>query len=465
MSHDPRLDAVPLFAGLPDEDLERLTSGVTEVRLEPGAPLFAEGEEGDSAFVIIEGEIEIVKQALNREVLLAVQGPGTVIGEMALLHEAPRMATGRARDAVTLLQIPKTTFDAILDTSSSAARRTMDVVLERWRENQAQLQQSERMAQLGTLTAGLAHELNNPAAAVKRGAGSLAAAVTTHGAAYAAAVAAVEDTDRASLDGTIAAAMQQAARSVDLDPLTRSDLEAEVEDWLADRGIEPAWEMAPALVELGYRADELDTVAARYGSAAAAVVRAITAAGAVGSLLREVEAGAGRLSAIVKALKSYSYLDQAPVQQVDLTQGIDDTLLILKRKTENLTIRRDYAPDLPTIEAFGSELNQVWTNLIDNAADALTSAGTVDGTITIRAFPIDDGVAVQVEDNGPGIPDSIQSRVFDSFFTTKPPGSGTGLGLDISRSIVMTRHAGTIGVSSTPGKTVFRVELPLRPPA
>jgi signal transduction histidine kinase len=464
VSHDSRLEAVPLFSGLPEEDLTRLSAAVSEMSLEDGDELFREGAEGDSAYVIVAGEIEIVKQALNREMLLAVQGPGTVIGEMALLHEAPRMASGRARGSTTLLEIPRSSFEYVLDTSPAAARRTMDVVLERFRQNQAQLQQSERMAQLGTLTAGLAHELNNPAAAVKRGAEQLAAGVAAYGAAYADAVAALDAGIRADFDAAVAEAMERGTRPIDLDPLERSDAEMEIEDWLTDRGIEPAWKMAPGLADLGYGTAELAPIEARFEEATGDVVTAMTAAASLATLLREVEEGAGRLSTIVRALKSYSYLDQAPVQEVDLRRGIDDTLLIMKRKLGDIAVRRDYAADLPIIEAYGSELNQVWTNLIDNAADAIHSAGKVDGTISIRAFPIDSGVAVEVEDNGPGIPPDIQARVFDSFFTTKPPGSGTGLGLDISRSIVMTRHGGTIGVSSEPGRTAFRVELPLRPP-
>ncbi len=464
MSHDPRLEAVPLFSGLPDEDLQRLSSGVTEIRLEPGAELFREGDEGASAYVIVAGEIEIVKQTMQREMLLAVQGPGTVIGEMALLHEAPRMASGRARGPVTLLEIPRASFDYVVDTSPAAARRTMDVVLERFRQNQTQLRQSERMAQLGTLTAGLAHELNNPAAAVARGAGQLRANVDDYGAAYATAVAAIPDDDRAALEAALSGAMERGVRPADLDPLARSDAEMELEDWLSDRGIEPAWQMAPSLADLGVTVDELAAIESDFAPATGEVVAVLTSAAALAALVREVEEGADRLSTIVRALKSYSYLDQAPVQHVDLTRGIDDTLLILKRKLGDVTVRREYADDLPTIEAYGSELNQVWTNVIDNAADAIHSADMVDGRITIRAFPRADGVVVEIEDNGPGIPPDLQPRVFDSFFTTKPPGSGTGLGLDISRSIVMTRHGGMIDVASEPGRTVFHVELPLNPP-
>jgi signal transduction histidine kinase len=464
VSHDPRLEAVPLFSGLPEEDLQRLSSGVTEVRLDKGAELFREGDDGDAAYVIIEGEIEIVKQAVNREVLLAVQGPGTVIGEMALLHEAPRMASGRARTSTTLLEISRSSFDYVLDTSSAAARRTMDVVLERFRANQVQLQQSERMAQLGTLTAGLAHELNNPAAAVARGAEQLTATVAGYGQAFAAAAASIPADVGPDFEAVIATAMDRGANPTDFDPLERSDREAAIEDWMVDRGIEPAWQMAPAVADLGYETADLDNVEARFTEAAGTVVGAMTAAASVASLLREVEEGAGRLSSIVQALKSYAYLDQAPVQDVDIKKGIDDTLLILKRKTEGITVLRDYADDVAQIEAYGSELNQVWTNLIDNACDAIKQSDTVGGKIMIRAFPIAEGVSVEIEDNGPGIPSDIQSRIFDSFFTTKPPGSGTGLGLDISRSIVMTRHGGSINVESVPGRTVFKVELPLRPP-
>ena len=464
MTYDARLDAVPLFTGLPADDLERLSAEVAEVHLDAGSELFAEGDEGDCAYVILDGEIEIVKRALNRDVLLAVQGAGTVIGEMALLHQAPRMASGRARTATTLLRIPRDGFDRILDTSAAAARRTMDVVLERFRANQARLQQTERMAQLGTLTAGLAHELNNPAAAVQRGAEQLSALIARFGATYAGAAAALDDGTAAALEGLITDVRRRSAHSSDIDPIARSDYEADVEAWLEAHLTVPAWQIAPTLADLGYTVSELEQIRSEFGTAADRTIEAVAAAASVSGVLREVEEGATRLSTIVKALKSYTYLDQAPVQDVDLRRGIEDTLLILKRKTEGIVVRRDYAHDLPPIEAYGSELNQVWTNLIDNAADAIHGSDTNAGTITIRAFPIDAGVVVEVEDNGPGIPPDVQARVFDSFFTTKPPGSGTGLGLDISRSIVMTRHGGDISVSSEPGKTVFRVELPLHPP-
>ena len=191
------------------------------------------------------------------------------------------------------------------------------------------------------------------------------------------------------------------------------------------------------------------------------VLRACAAASGALGLLHEVEEGASRLSAIVGALKSYSYLDQAPVQEIDVTRGLDDTLLILKTKLNQIKVVREYAEDLPEIEAYGSELNQVWTNLIDNASYALIDGDVADPRIVLRVSAGDSEVVVEVEDNGPGIPDDIQERVFDSFFTTKPPGSGTGLGLNISYTIVANKHRGELTLESEPGRTTFKVTLPI----
>jgi signal transduction histidine kinase len=182
------------------------------------------------------------------------------------------------------------------------------------------------------------------------------------------------------------------------------------------------------------------------------------------SMLHQIEEGSRRMSEIVKALKSYAYLDQAPVQNVDVTAGLEDTLLLLSHKAKGVKVVRDYANGLPTIEALGSELNQVWTNLIDNALYALTDTEVDNPRLSIRTMTIEDGVAVEIEDNGPGIPDEIRQRIFDAFFTTKPPGSGTGLGLDISQNIVLHHHGGKLTVDSEAGRTVFRVELPQRLP-
>lgn len=460
------LKAIPLFADLPEQDLATLAEGVDEVALRAGEVLFKEGEEGHHAYVVTAGEIEITKASAGRELLLAVKGPGMVVGEMALLEEAPRSATVRARSDTRLLRIPKAQLDALLAASPTAVRALFAVVLGHWRSTQVTLRQSERMAQLGTLTAGLAHELNNPAAAVRRGSEELREAVTEYAEARAAlAEAGLGDSVRPTLDELRERARTHAGHPPDLDPLTRSDREDEIESWLEDHDVGRAWEIAPVLVDLDLDEEALDTIVRTFGDGVAPLVlRWLRATHTALTLVSEVEEAAGRMSAIVKALKSYSYLDQAPLQEVDLAAGLDDTLLIMKSKIKDIAVRRSYAPDLPRIEGYGSELNQVWTNLIDNAADAVHATGRSDGKIIIRAFRADGRVAVEIEDNGTGIPDAIRDRVFDSFFTTKPPGSGTGLGLDISYGIVVHRHRGNISVSSEPGRTTFRVELPLRAP-
>lgn len=459
-----RLRTVPLFSELPTEDLERLTLGTEEVHLPAGTLLFSEGDRGDRAFVVLEGQIEIVKATVGGEVLLAVQAEG-VVGEMALLEDAPRNASVRARSDVTLVAIPKARLDELLDSSASASRAFFEVMLGRWRATQASLQQSERMAQLGTLTAGLAHELNNPAAAVNRSAGQLADAMERYGNARAAVALDLGEAGLPFLEDLLESIRRRSGGAVSLSALERADFEDDVEGWLADHDVDRSWELAPGLVDAGVTLDRLSDLADHVeGSQLAGVIGLIGAAQEQFALLYQIEEGTRRMSAIVKALKSYAYLDQAPVQNVDVTAGLNDTLMLFEHKTKDIEVHRAYADDLPRIEAFGGELNQVWTNLIDNALYAVSGPHKTGGRLIVRANPTESGVVVEIEDNGPGIPEEIRSRIFDSFFTTKPPGSGTGLGLDISRNIVIHHHGGNLTVDSQPGRTVFRVELPLRLP-
>ena len=454
------LRKVPLFAGLSDADLQAMEASVETVRLRPGELLFPEGADGDRAYVIERGELEIFKTSEGRETLLAVRGRGDVIGEMALLENLPRIASVRSKGASELVAIRKDDFERLLATSHDAARVLFYTVLERLRANEALLRHSERMAQLGTLTAGVAHEMNNPAAAVKRGADQLASALADFGsAAWAAARLELSDEQRQSL-----ARLEEHARgiglgTVPLGPIERSDRTSALEEWLDARGVDEPWELAPTLVELSYDIAELERAVAAFTAAQVPVVlKHAVAIARVHGLVREIAIGTGRLSDIVKALKSYSYLDQAPVQDVDLKEGIENTLVILGNKLKaGIAVRREYAADLPRIEAYGSELNQVWTNLIDNAADAMNGKGN----LTVRARREGKGVVVEVEDDGPGIPQKIRPRIFDAFFTTKPPGKGTGLGLNVSYNIVVHRHRGSIDVTSAPGKTCFKVWLPV----
>jgi predicted CoA-binding protein len=257
---------------------------------------------------------------------------------------------------------------------------------------------------------------------------------------------------------------ERAAMPVDLDSLDRSDREAEFEDWLGEKGISEPWNLAPDLVNLDLKPEDMDTLVEDLlprpsDHALNIFFDWLTSSYKVYRLLREIDEGAERISDIVQALKMYSYLDQAPVQSVNIHDGLDKTLILLRFKLkqgEGIQVQRHYATDLPMISGYGSELNQLWTNLIDNAIDALNGKGV----IQIRTYQEEGWVVVEVEDNGPGIPEEIQHKIFDPFFTTKPPGQGTGLGLHTSYSIVR-KHKGLIKVLSEPGRTVFKVYLPV----
>ncbi len=456
------LRRVPLFAGLPEEDLERLCRMMSEVSLAAGEMLFAEGDPGDRAYIIASGELEVIKATGGRPILLSVRSAGDVIGEMAILEDAPRNASVRARSAVLLYAIDHQHFEDLLATSPTASRVLLNTVLARFRSTSLLLRQSEKMAQLGTLTAGVAHELNNPASAVQRGAEQLEGAL----AAYAAAQArlgglAPDPAQQAILDELSTQVRRMAGQPAEyIDPLARSDQEYALETWLEAQGVPDPWELAPNLARLGFDIPRLDGLAGRFQPKDFPIISSwLGAAYTAFNLLAEIGQGARRISEIVKALKTYTYLDQAPVQAVDIQEGIDNTLLILRSKLVRLKVIRAYTPGLPRIQAYGSELNQVWTNLIDNAADALEHSPN--GQIILRTLLQDGCIWVEVEDNGPGIPTENLTKIFDPFFTTKPPGKGTGLGLEITYNIVVNKHRGEIKVFSQPGKTVFRVILPI----
>jgi signal transduction histidine kinase len=327
-------------------------------------------------------------------------------------------------------------------------------------QQEVMLRQNEKLATLGKLSAGMAHELNNPAGAAQRGAAQLQATFShlqqTH------LKLGELDLDESQLESLLTLdnlAQQRAKQPADMESLTRSDREYELEAWLDQRDVENAWEVAPTLVNLGYDCDALNTLVASFNpSQFYAVIEWLSDTYTIYSLLEEIGQGAGRISEIVKALKGYTYLDQAPIQMVDIHDGLDSTLVILRSKLkQGIAVHREYDADLPHIQARGSELNQVWTNVIDNAIGAMNG----DGEITLRTRHDDKWVIVEIEDNGPGIPEEIIPNLFDPFFTTKAPGEGTGLGLNISRNIVVQKHQGRISVHSRPGKTRFEVRLPL----
>ncbi len=457
------LRRLSLFADLPEADLQALYQRAEPMTLPAGEWLMREGEIGDALYVVLEGGIEITKRSGEQEVVLAVRGPGEVIGELALLEQTPRSASGRAVQEARLLRIGKEAFKQMLAASPSAALALLHTFNTRLRSTEAMLRQTEKMASLGTLAAGLAHELNNPAAAVQRSSGQLRDTLA--------------DWQRLSgqLDALILDPAQHEAvhalrdeiaihiaAPAKLDPLMRSDQEGELQDWLEGNEIEQAWELAPPLIAYGFDTPGLKQLTQDFArDHLPVVVRWLAASCALYALMDEVRLGAERISEIVKAVKAYTYLDQAPIQQVDVHEGLDNTLVILRHKLKSgITVVRDYAPDLPRIEAYASELNQVWTNLIDNAADAMKGQGQ----LTLRTYRRDDRVVVEITDDGPGIPLEIQTRIFDLFFTTKPTGSGTGLGLHIAYNSVVHKHRGQITLTSHPGATTFQVVLPIQLP-
>ena len=454
------LKQIPLFADLRAEDIQRLIEMSETIAIPTGVWLMHEGEPGDALYVILEGEVEISKRSGQQTILLSVRGAGTMLGELSLLEDTPRTASVCAREDVQLMKIGRETFLQLLHESPTAALAVLRTVNERLRNTEMLLRHSEKMAALGTLAAGLAHELNNPAAALQRGAAQLQVAVNDW-------LRATMELNRVPFSAEQAQRLNElqselltrAGRSTDLDPLTRSDREDEMQTWFEDHHIDQAWELAPALVTLGWSANDLAPLDRIFSlDQAAAVVRWLAIGCTVYPLLGEIGVSAQRISEIVKAVKDYSYLDQAPVQEVDVHEGLENTLVILRHKLKHgVRIIRDYAPDLPRIEAHGSELNQVWTNLIDNAVYAMQGQGE----LTLRTSAHEDTVEVDVSDTGHGIPPEIQGRIFEPFFTTKPPGAGTGLGLNITYNIV-AQHGGDVRVETRPGATRFSVSLPIK---
>lgn len=450
-----------LFSGLSDKDLRRLYERAEPLELNRGDVLMQEGSEGDSLYVVLEGEFEITKRAGENDVVLAVRGAGEVMGEMSMLIEAPRSATVTSLGPSRLLRLSHEAFLGVLRSSSEAALAILSTVTERLQHTEAMLRQHEKLSALGTLAAGLAHELNNPAAAIRRSAEQLGDLLERwQQLSHEVGRLAVEEAQKEELARLREELLIRATNDYALSSLERSDRETELESWLEGRGIDQAWEWAATLVANGWSSEDLEPATEAYGADHfTTLVKWLGCSSEALSLTDEISRASGRISDIVSTVKTYSYLDQGPEQDVNIHQGLEDTLVILRHKTgEDVRIVREFDEDLPEIEAFGSELTQVWTNLLDNAIDALDG----EGTITLQTRATGDEVEVSVCDDGPGIPENIQDRIFDPFYTTKPPGVGTGLGLHISYTVVTQRHGGSIEVESEPGRTCFTVRLPIQ---
>lgn len=458
------LSRVPLFKELSPEALAELAAITEEVKLEAGELLFAEGDMGDRAYIVREGELEIFKTSLGRQVQVDTRLPGEVFGELALLEQKPRQFSVRASQPSVLVSIHQEPFIRVLDTSPSAARAMLHIVLGRMLRSEGMVAQSEKMAQLGTLTAGIAHELNNPAAAVQRAATQLAESVGGYARAQSALDRlALSPEERAQVEGLRARIRQTIQRPPLLNPLERSDREEALEAWLERQEVAEPWDFAPVLASMGYTVETAAAMAGQFTREHVAPLLAwLCHSYTVESLLAEIGHGAMQMSRIVGALRSYAFHDQAPLLAVDVHDGLDNTLLMLRHLLKDgVTVHRDYCTDMPRIQAYGSELNQVWTNILHNAVDALAGQEGARITIRTRYDAAREKAVVEIEDNGPGIPPEVLPRIFDPFFTTKEPGKGTGLGLHISYNIVVQKHRGELSATSRPGETVFRVSLPV----
>jgi signal transduction histidine kinase len=459
------LRGVGVFSDLPEEQLRWFVEHSEERRLAPGDVLARRGDPPRWMSVYLEGEAHGVRddEMSDGYVYIARAGdPATEVGGMlpySRMKEYP--STIRAVVPTRLLLLPVGLFPEMLERMPVLGKRLVGVLSDRIREaTKIDVQQDKLMA-LGKLSAGLAHELNNPAAAASRAAGDLLGALEEMRAA-----------DLRLCRHALSAAQRELvarfereaiARQSDAQPppssLEQSDREEELAAWMDDEGVADGWKVAPALVEAGVDCDALGELLGSVGPEAFSDVLARVAAQLrANCLVCDIKAGTARISELVGAIKEYTYMDRAPLQEVDLRKGLDNTLLILKHKLKkkNIELVRDYDPDLPPVTVFGSELNQVWTNLIDNAVDAMPEGGR----LKVRTKREPTGVLVEVRDNGPGIPEHVRPHLFEPFFTTKPVGEGTGLGLDTALRIVR-KHRGNIRFETKPGDTCFQVRLPL----
>jgi len=464
-SPEDRVEAlkhVQVFTDLPEDQLQWFADNVEDRRFAPGEGLFAKGDPPDWMVVFLEGEMHAYwDNNVHDEIYIARAGdPSTeVSGKLPFSRMTAYGATGRAATSVRVLQFPVRLFPEMLQRMPTLVQRLVGLMTDRVRETTTADQQQDKLMALGKLSAGLAHELNNPAAGATRAANDL---ITT--------LAELRSADLRLCRHEFTTEQEDAIRAFEdlalehtataqLNSLEQSDREDLVASWLEERGVNDPWKLSGNLVEAGIDAASLQRISEVLGNGAFDdVLSRVNAQLAAAKLASEIKAATTRISELVSAIKEYSYMDQASLQKVDVHKALESTLLILKYKLKKkqIALIRDYAEGLPPIKAYGSELNQVWTNLIVNAVDAMSEGGTL--KVRTKIEPTD--LMVEIRDNGSGIPAELKSRIFEPFFTTKPVGEGTGLGLDTVARIVR-KHRGNIRFESKPGDTCFQVRLPL----
>jgi signal transduction histidine kinase len=446
----------PIFADLPGDQIEWFISQTQELRVKAGDVYIRQGDPADAMFVVIEGHLQ-GRGEFSGEAITFVIEPGDVTGLLPFSRMKQFKVSLRAETDSRALRFPATLFPVLVQKMPELTQRLVGLMADRIRETTRIEQQRDRLAGLGKLSAGLAHELNNPASAAKRAAAQLRDTI--------------KKIRNASLElGRRDLTPAQKAEIEKLenffiqrnepppDPLTMSDLEEQLDSLLRSHGQNDLWQLAADLAHRSVKPEMLESLFAMVdaGTARAALVR-IAASVEIANLLNEIESSASRISDLVRAIKEYTYMDQAPVQNVDIVKGLETTLTIMGHKLKRgVAVQRDYQKVPLMVNSFGSELNQIWTNLIDNAIDAMGGKGE----LRIRTYREDSCVVVEIADNGPGISPEIKAHIFEPFFTTKAVGEGTGLGLDTVQRIVK-KHRGSIQVTSKPGDTRFQVWLPL----
>jgi signal transduction histidine kinase len=455
------LRRIDLFDELSDEQLAEWVAVAVPRSVAAGEVIAEHGDESRGAELLLEGESEALIVDRGRTEPVNRHVAPTWMGAISALTGG---SLGVRMVAVTdcrLARIPAEDFRRLALAQPSVHRRVMEQV-QPVMSRVTEIEQSrERLASLGTMAAGLAHELNNPAAAARSAAAQLADALDAIGSALAQFVAAgVEREQAAQLLELQKQAVAHAASATALDTLDAADAEDELLARLEQLGIAEPWSLAEPLAAAGIDDQWLSRVAELAGPATPAALRWVAATLTAGRLAAELQESTERMSTLVGAVKSYSYMDRGELVEVDIHEGIETTLTVLGFKLKQTTINvvRDYDRALPKLTVRGSELNQVWTNLLDNAIDALGDHGTI--TITTRREGTNCAL-VEIADDGPGVPDAIADRVFDPFFTTKDVGRGTGLGLATARRIIVDRHQGSLALETEPGRTVFQVRLPM----
>jgi signal transduction histidine kinase len=450
-----------VLRGLSDTQLGELFADATEVSVQEGVVLFQQGEPADSWWVLLEGAIDLVRHIGREDVVVAqMDSPGRWAGGFRAWDEhGVYLATGRGASSGRVLEVSADVLRECADAWFPFGAHLIEGLYHTARSIESTARQRDSLVTLGTLAAGLAHELNNPAAAATRAVDALG---TTCDSLLATLTSLAENRISAEQFSALDTLRREIRPRADaMDALELADAEDALSTWLGRHGVGREWVIAPPLAAAGVDPGWCDRVAAQLPEhALEPALEWVSSTLSAAKVLFEVKASTRRISDLVASVKSYSQLDRASLQEVDVTDGLESTLVMLGHKLrDGITVVRDYGEGVPRVLGYPGELNQVWTNLIDNAADVMAGGGTL--RLTTR---FDEGhLIVEVADTGEGMPPEVARRAFEAFYTTKDVGHGTGLGLDIARRIVEERHGGTIAIDSKPGGTVLRVRLPRRP--